>query len=173
MRIQQASSQLSPRLSFRTKLRLLPYNVYKIYSFCLIGHFFVQIDSCESDSKPAEESDSGVELDEEEKADEEEEEEDDQEEQEADVEEGESSSNGGYVEGDDRGAEEDTNKKIVEDEDLGVGDTGEESETDSEDFTDSEDDTVEYMDDGEPIRKCKRGFKILQNCKRFWKASYD
>lgn len=133
-----------------------------------------EIDSCESDSKPAEESDSGVELDEEEKADEEHEEENEQEEQEADnIEQGESSSDGDYVEGDDRGDEEDTNKKIVEEEDLGVGDTGEDSETDSEDFTDSEDDTVEYMDDGEPVRKCKRGFKILQNCKRFWKASYD
>lgn len=133
-----------------------------------------EIDSCESESKPAEESDSGVELDEEEKADEENEEEDKKEEQEAyNIEQGESSSDGDYVEGDDRGDEEDTDKKIVEDKDLGVGDTGEESETDSEDFTDSEDDTVEYMDDGEPVRKCKRGFKILQNCKRFWKASYD
>ena len=74
----------------------------------------------------------------------------------------------------DRGdGEGDEDEKNVEDEDLGVGDDGEENETDTEDFTDSEDDEVEYMDDGEPVRKCKRGFKILQNCKRFWKASYD
>ena len=43
-------------------------------------------------------------------------------------------------------------------------------ETDSDDFTDSEDDTVEFMPDGEQVRKCKRGFKVLQNCKRFWKV---
>jgi len=133
-----------------------------------------EVDSCDSDSKPAEESDSGVELDEEDKGDEEGE--DGQEEHETNIEQaedavdGESSGNG---EGDGRADEDDTNKKIVEDEDLGVGDTGEDSETDTEDFTDSEDETVEYMDDGEPVRKCKRGFKILQNCKRFWKASYD
>jgi len=139
-----------------------------------------EIDSCDSDSKPAEESDSGVELDEEEKPDEEEEKEekdveDDIEETEDTVEEGESFNNGGDCEeGDDTTDEnDDLNKKIVEDEDLGVGDTGDDSETDTEDFTDSEDDEVEYMDDGEPVRKCKRGFKILQNCKRFWKASYD
>jgi len=121
-----------------------------------------EIDSCDSDSKPAEESDSGVELDEEERGDE-----DEQEANTEQAEDGESSCDRGDGEGDD------IKKKIVEDEDLGVGDTGEESETDTEDFTDSEDDEVEYMDDGEPVRKCKRGFKILQNCKRFWKASYD
>lgn len=43
-------------------------------------------------------------------------------------------------------------------------------ETDSDDFTDSEDDTIEFMPDGEQVRKCKRGFKVLQNCKRFWKV---
>jgi len=120
-----------------------------------------EIDSCDSDSKPAEESDSGVELDEEERGDE-----DEQEANTEQAEDGESSCDRGDGEGDE-------DKKIVEDEDLGVGDAGEESETDTEDFTDSEDDEVEYMDDGEPVRKCKRGFKILQNCKRFWKASYD
>jgi len=138
---------------------------------------FVQIDSCDSESKPAEESDSGVELDEEEKPDEEEEkEEKDVEEyieKTADNVEGESLNERGE-EGDEMADDnDDVNKKIVEDEDLGVGDTGDDSETDTEDFTDSEDDEVEYMDDGEPVRKCKRGFKILQNCKRFWKASYD
>jgi len=137
-----------------------------------------EIDSCDSDSKPAEESDSGVELDEEEKADEEQGEEeegveDDTEKADAAVE-CESSNNGGDgVVDDNKADEDDANRKIVDEEDLGVGDTGDESETDTEDFTDSEDDTVEYMDDGEPVRKCKRGFKILQNCKRFWKASYD
>jgi len=137
-----------------------------------------EIDSCDSDSKPAEESDSGVELDEEEKADDEEGEEeegveDDTEKADPSVE-CENSNNGGDGEvGDNKADEDDANRKIVLDEDLGVGDTGDESETDTEDFTDSEDDTVEYMDDGEPVRKCKRGFKILQNCKRFWKASYD
>jgi len=136
-----------------------------------------EIDSCDSDSKPAEESDSGVELDEEEKPDEEEKEEKDVEEdieKAEDTVEGESSNDGGDGEGDDTADDnDDKNKKIVEEEDLGVGDTGDDSETDTEDFTDSEDDEVEYMDDGEPVRKCKRGFKILQNCKRFWKASYD
>jgi len=137
-----------------------------------------EIDSCDSDSKPAEESDSGVELDEEEKAEEEEKEEKDNEEDKEkgeDTVEGESSNDGGDCdEGDDTADDnDDENKKIVEEEDLGVGDTGDDSETDTEDFTDSEDDEVEYMEDGEPVRKCKRGFKILQNCKRFWKASYD
>jgi len=136
-----------------------------------------EIDSCDSDSKPAEESDSGVELDEEEKPDEEEKDIEEYIEKADDtVEEGESSNTGGDCEEVDDTADDnddDLNKKIVEDEDLGVGDTGDDSETDTEDFTDSEDDEVEYMDDGEPVRKCKRGFKILQNCKRFWKASYD
>jgi len=120
-----------------------------------------EIDSCDSDSKPAEESDSGVELDEEERGDE-----DEQEANTEQAEDGESSCGRGDGEGDE-------DEKNVENEDLGVGDDGEENETDTEDFTDSEDDEVEYMDDGEPVRKCKRGFKILQNCKRFWKASYD
>jgi len=136
-----------------------------------------EIDSCDSESKPAEESDSGVELDEEEKPDEEEKDIEEYIEKADDtVEEGESSNTGGDCEEVDDTADDnddDLNKKIVEDEDLGVGDTGDDSETDTEDFTDSEDDEVEYMDDGEPVRKCKRGFKILQNCKRFWKASYD
>ena len=68
---------------------------------------------------------------------------------------------------------DDSRNPLVEDEGVEACKDGDDSETDTEDFTDSEDDTVEYMDDGEPVRKCKRGFKILQNCKRFWKASYD
>merc|ERR1719239_1163822 len=61
---------------------------------------------------------------------------------------------------------------MVEDKDDADSDVGE-VETDSDDFTDSEDDTVEFMPDGEQVRKCKRGFKILQNCKRFWKVDSD
>ena len=57
---------------------------------------------------------------------------------------------------------------LKDDGDIGSDDS--DVETDSEDFTDSEDDTVEFMPDGEQVRKCKRGFKILQNCKRFWKV---
>jgi len=46
-------------------------------------------------------------------------------------------------------------------------------ESDSSDFdSDSEDDNVvEFMPDGEIVRKKSRGFKQLNNCKRFWKAS--
>lgn len=61
-------------------------------------------------------------------------------------------------------------KTVIEDEGLDVYRECD-SETDSDDFTDSEDDTVEFMPDGEMVRKCKRGFKQLQNCKRFWKAT--
>ena len=45
-------------------------------------------------------------------------------------------------------------------------------EDDSSDFTsDEEDNAVEFMPDGEIVRKKSRGFKQLNNCKRFWKAS--
>jgi len=46
-------------------------------------------------------------------------------------------------------------------------------DSDSSDFdSDSEDDNVvEFMPDGEIVRKKSRGFKQLNNCKRFWKAS--
>merc|ERR1719481_1089699 len=45
------------------------------------------------------------------------------------------------------------------------------SDSDS-DFTDSEsDDEVRYMSDGEVQRKPSRGFKLLKNSKRFWKAT--
>ena len=47
---------------------------------------------------------------------------------------------------------------------LDVDDSSDESSTD-------EDSAVEYMPDGEIVRKKSRGFKQLSNCKRFWKAS--
>merc|ERR1719427_1021801 len=48
-------------------------------------------------------------------------------------------------------------RPLTADEILEALDNAEDSETDTEDFTDSEDDTVEYMADGEVMRKCKRG----------------
>ena len=42
---------------------------------------------------------------------------------------------------------------------------------DSSDESSDEDTAVEYMPDGELVRKKSRGFKQLSNCKRFWKAS--
>ena len=42
---------------------------------------------------------------------------------------------------------------------------------DSSDESSDEDKAVEYMPDGELVRKKSRGFKQLNNCKRFWKAS--
>lgn len=49
-------------------------------------------------------------------------------------------------------------------------------EQEREDFSDEDtesedDDSVEFMDDGEVQRKTVRGFKLLNNCKRFWKAT--
>jgi len=41
----------------------------------------------------------------------------------------------------------------------------------SSDESSDEDTAVEYMPDGEIVRKKSRGFKQLNNCKRFWKAS--
>jgi len=46
----------------------------------------------------------------------------------------------------------------------------EESFTDTSDEED-EDSEPEYMEDGERRRKTSRGFKLLNNCGRFWKAS--
>jgi len=70
-------------------------------------------------------------------------------------------------EGDSDGDKQDGSGAPVDDVDVS-NDIDE--ETDSDDFTDSEDDTIEFMPDGEQVRKCKRGFKVLQNCKRFWKV---
>ena len=41
----------------------------------------------------------------------------------------------------------------------------------SDHISSDEDNAVEYMPDGEIVRKKSRGFKQLSNCKRFWKAS--
>ena len=44
--------------------------------------------------------------------------------------------------------------------------------SDSSDYSSSDEDTaIEYMPDGELVRKKSRGFKQLNNCKRFWKVS--
>ena len=42
---------------------------------------------------------------------------------------------------------------------------------DSSEGSSDEESAEEYMSDGEVVRKNKRGFKQLNNCKRFWKAS--
>lgn len=52
--------------------------------------------------------------------------------------------------------------------DLLNGDDDDSSDYDS---SSDEDNVVEYMPDGEIMRKKSRGFKQLNNCKRFWKAS--
>ena len=49
--------------------------------------------------------------------------------------------------------------------------TANEDIEDSSDESSDEDTAVEYMPDGELVRKKSRGFKQLNNCKRFWKAS--
>jgi len=49
--------------------------------------------------------------------------------------------------------------------------TGNDDIKDSSDESSDEDTAVEYMPDGELVRKKSRGFKQLNNCKRFWKAS--
>ena len=43
------------------------------------------------------------------------------------------------------------------------------SEDDSESEEEEED---EYMEDGELQRKGSKGFKLLNNCKRFWTATH-
>ena len=45
------------------------------------------------------------------------------------------------------------------------------NDIDTSDDSSEEDSDEEYMSDGEVVRKNKRGFKQLNNCKRFWKAS--
>ena len=68
--------------------------------------------------------------------------------------------------------DEDANKKrgIMSDNEDGLATP--DYEDDSSDFTsDEEDNAVEFMPDGEIVRKKSRGFKQLNNCKRFWKAS--
>ena len=76
----------------------------------------------------------------------------------------------GKNKGEDEEDDEDRNKNrnLMSDNDDGLDDY----EDDSSDFTsDEEDNAVEFMPDGEIVRKKSRGFKQLNNCKRFWKAS--
>merc|ERR1712179_617860 len=62
------------------------------------------------------------------------------------------------------------NNGIIDDDKYGNKNNG--LEDDSSDYSSSDEDTaVEYMPDGEIVRKKSRGFKQLSNCKRFWKAS--
>jgi len=74
--------------------------------------------------------------------------------------------------GNDREADEDSKNKGMK---ISVHDDGfdnDDYDDDSSDFTsDEEDNVVEFMPDGEIVRKKSRGFKQLNNCKRFWKAS--
>ena len=70
------------------------------------------------------------------------------------------------------GDDEDTDKMrgMMSDNEDGLGTS--DYEDDSSDFTsDEEDNAIEFMPDGEIVRKKSRGFKQLNNCKRFWKAS--
>ena len=48
---------------------------------------------------------------------------------------------------------------------------GEDDDSSDYESSSDEDDVVEFMPDGEVMRKKSRGFKQLNNCKRFWKAS--
>ena len=45
------------------------------------------------------------------------------------------------------------------------------TEEDSSSEEESSEEEEEFMPDGERVRKQSRGFKQLNNCKRFWKAS--
>ena len=69
------------------------------------------------------------------------------------------------------GDEDDSkNKKVIDDRDDGIATP--DYDDDSSDFSsDEEDNVLEFMPDGEVVRKKSRGFKQLNNCKRFWKAS--
>ena len=46
-----------------------------------------------------------------------------------------------------------------------------EREEESEDDSESEEEE-EYMEDGELQRKASKGFKLLNNCRRFWAATH-
>ena len=58
---------------------------------------------------------------------------------------------------------DDSINKVIDDE--------EESEEESSSESSDEDSGPEFMEDGEQRRKISRGFKELNNCRRFWKAS--
>lgn len=72
---------------------------------------------------------------------------------------------------------EKTDGLVTQNKDIGMNpeackySDGEDEEDDSSDYSSDEDNTVEYMPDGEVVRKTSRGFKQLNNCKRFWKVS--
>jgi len=52
--------------------------------------------------------------------------------------------------------------------DMASSDTSEDTSKDSSE----EDEVLEYMSDGEIVRKASKGFTQLSNCKRFWKATH-
>ena len=60
---------------------------------------------------------------------------------------------------------------VVIDEGLELLKGDNEDSSDYDSSSDEDDNVVEYMPDGEVVRKKSRGFKQLNNCKRFWKAS--
>ena len=62
------------------------------------------------------------------------------------------------------------NNLVILDEGLDLT-NGEDDDSSDYDSSSDEDDVVEFMPDGEVMRKKSRGFKQLNNCKRFWKAS--
>lgn len=82
---------------------------------------------------------------------------------------------GNETDGTSRGADRDSGDKLADnlvilDEGLDLM-NGEDDDSSDYDSSSDEDDVVEYMPDGEVMRKKSRGFKQLNNCKRFWKAS--
>ena len=52
--------------------------------------------------------------------------------------------------------------------DMAFSNSSEDTSKDSSD----EDEVLEYMPDGEIVRKASKGFTQLSNCKRFWKAAH-
>jgi len=62
---------------------------------------------------------------------------------------------------------------IIDNDELCGAQNGNDDTEDSSDESTDEDTAVEYMPDGELVRKKSRGFKQLNNCRRFWKASID
>jgi len=129
----------------------------------------VEAEADEQCSTPLSDGDSGVDLD---SASDDSTDNDDycDEPKEREKEEENSTTSGGDEDGTNTEEDNCKDKTVIGDEGLDIH-TECDSETDSDDFTDSEDDTVEFMPDGEMVRKCKRGFKQLQNCKRFWKVT--
>ena len=82
---------------------------------------------------------------------------------------------GNETDGNSSGADRDSGDKLADnlvilDEGLDLM-NGEDDDSSDYESSSDEDDVVEYMPDGEVMRKKSRGFKQLNNCKRFWKAS--